>query len=162
MNRTKLSIGFAAFAAMLLMNFIYAAKGYGNSSSFVQSMIASVSGGSSGSSGGGGGMSSSAYVGEEERFKKAEELPMMVCGYSYDHHYVWKTDAEGDTYRSFVGTTTYCNEKMISKYTGEYDGIERENKMQSYYQGNRCESTVNPLSTCTVHLYTCAYHVSCR
>ena len=162
MNRTKLLIGFAAFAAMLLMNFIYAAKGYGNSSSFVQSMIASVSGGSSGSSGGGGGMSSSTFVGEEESGKTAEDLSEIKCGYEYEHYYVWVTDAEGETYRSFVGTTTYCNGKAISKYTGEKDGYVRESKMQSYYQGNKCVKSFNPFSTCKVHVFTCEFHVSCR
>ena len=161
MNRTKLSIGFAAFAAMLLMNFIYAAKGYGNSSSFVQSMIASVSGGSSGSSGGGG-MTSSAYVGEEENGKTAKNLSDIQCGYEYEHYYVWVTDAEGDRYRSFVGTTTYCNGKAISTYTGEKEGYERESKMQSYHQGNTCVKSYNPFSTCRVHVFTCEFHVSCR
>ncbi len=161
MNRTKLLIGFAAFVAMLLMNFIYAAKGYGNSSSFVQSMIASVSDGSSGSSGGGG-MSASTFVGEEENGKTAEDLSKIQCGYAYDHYYIWETDAEGEMYRSFVGTTTYCNGKAISRYTGKYNGVEQESKMQWYHQGNTCVKSLNPFSTCRVHVFTCEFHVSCR
>lgn len=159
MNKSKLTIGIAACAALVAMNFIYAANGYGSESSYVKSVLASLGAGSGETTGGTTG-GSTGDTGDKSQ--KPEDLPKLECGNEYTFYYKWVKDDDGNRKPVHVGTLRFCNGDLIEQYNGTSDYTETKKDIKKYYGGNKCVSTINIKSTCTPHVYDCTQYVKCK